>query len=264
MKKRTGKLEEESAQQTERFTGKQHDMSYCPTVRSSTKGLPLVHTEEQGERGRQGSCLHQWCIREAPGPSPWSGSLLACCVKGTTGYHTLHREGYGGGLLLKRQVGRESHILLFLVLTWMRNVDVRMEGLNREETGRNRSRNVRLGWYNLCPSSRSSPWKSSKCWRCWKKMRVSSHLPSAPAKSKAPSGDCAAACDRLKRRCNNFWRRNSWQRRGEVGTEALTVVSETGMWDKMWSSVKRVVGKEVFPPHRWEAIRKGTAKYFQA
>lgn len=100
--------------------------------------------------------------------------------------------------------------------------------------------------HNLCPSSRSSPWKSSKCWRCWKKMRASSHLQQAPARSKAPSGDCTAACDRLKRRCSNFWRRNSWQRKGEVGAGALAVMPEMGLWDKMPSSVKRVVGKEEF------------------
>lgn len=50
-----------------------------------------------------------------------------------------------------------------------------------------------------------------------------------------------------------------------MGAGAVTVVPERGMQDKMRSSVKRVVGKEVvFPPCRWEVIRKGMAKYFWA
>lgn len=61
---------------------------------------------------------------------------------------TLHSKGYDGGLVPMRQVWNENQILLFLGLTWMRHVDVRMEGLSREKPGRNRSRNVRLGWYS--------------------------------------------------------------------------------------------------------------------
>lgn len=264
--KRAGKLGKDHschAHWTKHFTGKQRAMSYCPTVRSTTERMPLVHTEEQGEEQRQGSCLHGCdALGKHKAPDPELGSLPAYHVKGPCRFSppcTVEACSSWGRYKMK------TRFWYSCFLTWMKHVDVMMEGLNREEPGRNRSRSVRLGWYNLCPSSRSSPWKSSKCWRCWKKTRASSHLQPAPARSKAPSGDCTAACDRLKRRCSNFWRRNSWQRRGEMGAGAVTVVPERGMQDKMRSSVKRVVGKEVvFPPCRWEVIRKGMAKYFWA
>lgn len=65
-------------------------MSYCPTVRSSTERMPLVHTEEQGEEQRQGSCLHGCdALGKHKAPDPELGPYQPTMSKDPAGSHPL-------------------------------------------------------------------------------------------------------------------------------------------------------------------------------
>lgn len=131
----------------------------------------------------------------------------------------------------------------------MRDVDVRMEGLDREEPGRNRSRNFRFRWYSQSlPFFKELSLEKQQMLEMLEENESQLPPPTSPSKEQSPIWGLHCSLRQIEEKMQQLLEEKLLAEKRWSGCRGSCSDARDGLWDKMPSSVKRVVGKEEFFP----------------